>query len=223
MEIKKNNSVNYSLKRNLFMSIGLCISSLLVFSAFQIKTEIQPDKIIGHYSLDSEIFDETPITKHKEPQPPKPKPQPVLIDIVDDEIETPEIDIPDFEFEETDVIEDYESYDIPDEIVNDNTIVIAETQASFPGGMQAWGQFLNDNLKYPKMAKRAGIEGKVFLNFVVDKEGNISDIEIVRGIGAGCDDEAIRVLKMAPKWNPGLQRGNPVKSRMSLFIHFDLR
>lgn len=204
------------------MSIGLCTSLLLVFSAFQVRTELKPDEIVSGFTTPNDIFDEITQTKHKEPEPPKPKPQPVVLDIVEDEIETPEIDIPAFEFDETDAIEDYVEMDIPDEVAED-VIVFAEEQASFPGGAKAWGKFLNDNLEYPRMAKRSNIQGKVYLNFVVDKEGNVSDIEVVRGIGGGCDDEAIRVLKMAPKWNPGLQRGNPVKSRMSLYIHFLLK
>lgn len=222
METKKNNSVNYTTKRSLFMSIGLCTSLLLVFSAFQVRTELVPEEIASGFNTPNDIFDDVIQTKHKEPEPPKPKPQPVVLDIVEDEIETPEIDIPDFEFDETDAIEDYVEIDMPAEVVEDE-IVIAETQASFPGGLEAWGKFLNDNLEYPRMAKRSNIQGKVYLNFVVDKDGNVSDIEVVRGIGGGCDDEAIRVLKMAPKWNPGLQRGNPVKSRMSLYIHFLLK
>lgn len=223
METKKNNSVNYTAKRSLFMSIGLCASTLLVFSAFQVRTELEPDEIVSGFTTPKDIFDEVIQTKYKEPEPPKPKPQPVVLDIVEDEIETPEIEIPDFEFDETDAIEDYIEMDELEDEVAEDVIVIAETQASFPGGLEAWGKFLNDNLDYPRMAKRSNIQGKVYLNFVVDKEGNVSDIEVVRGIGGGCDDEAIRVLKMAPKWNPGLQRGHPVKSRMSLFIHFVLK
>ena len=119
-------------------------------------------------------------------------------------------------------MEDFVIDDEPREKAEDNGIVIAEVEASFPGGNEAWRKFLQKNLKYPKFAKRSGIEGKVLISFVVDKNGNTSDIEVIRGIGGGCDDEAVRVIKMAPKWNPGLQRGNPVKSRMSLFIHFVL-
>ena len=222
METKKNNSVNYAPKRSLFLSIGLCTSLLLVFSAFQFRTELAPDTIVGDLGRMDNVFDETPITKFKQPEPPKPKPQPVL-KIVEEEVETPEIPLPIFEFNETDALDDYIDYDIPVEETNTNEIVIAEQMASFPGGMEAWAKFLRKHLDYPKMAKRSNIQGKVFLNFVVDKEGNVSDIEVVRGIGGGCDDEAIRVLKMAPKWNPGLQRGVPVKSRMALYIHFQLK
>lgn len=223
MELKKNNSVNYTLKRGLFMSIGLCSSTLLVFSAFQVKSELLPNEIITHTSSDQDIFIEPPITDFKEPEPPKPKPQPVVIDLVEDEVDIPELDVPIFIYDEQEAVEDIFIEDDFEEETSDNVIVIAETQASFPGGNEAWGKFLNKHLDYPKMAKRAGIQGRVYLNFVVDKDGNVSDIEVVRGIGGGCDDEAVRVLKMAPKWNPGLQRGNPVKSRMSLYIHFVLR
>ena len=105
----------------------------------------------------------------------------------------------------------------------DQLFIVVEENASFPGGPKAWAKFLNKNFKYPKRAQRMGIEGKVFLSFIVDKDGTISDIQVARGIGGGCDEEAIRVLSNSPKWNPGLQRGRAVKSRMSIQIQFTLK
>ena len=77
-------------------------------------------------------------------------------------------------------------------------------------------------MKYPNQARRMGIEGRVFVQFVVDKDGQLTEIKAVKGIGAGCDEEAVRVLKSAPKWKPGKQRGRPVKVRMILPITFKL-
>lgn len=223
MEAKKNKSVDYLGKRNLFLSIGLCASTLLALSAFQIRTETKPEVLTGRYVLPADIFDEVEQTKFKEPEPPKPKPQPVLIDIVEDDVPLEDLDMPLFEYDEEDALSDYEDYDMPDEEVVPSGIVIAEEPANFPGGLEAWAKFLRKNLEYPRIAKRGGIEGKVLLSFVVDSQGKVSDIEVLRGIGGGCDEEAVRVLKLAPKWNPGLQRGHPVKSRMSLYIHFVLK
>lgn len=222
METKKNKSVDYVRKRGLFLSIGLCLSSLIAFSAFQIKSETQPELLEG-YIPPAQIFDEVVQTRHKEPEPPKPKPQPVVITVVDDEIDLPPIEVPELVFDEDMALDNFEIEEPTREEAVDNGIVFAEVQASFPGGKEAWAKFLQKNLKYPKLAKRSGIEGKVLISFVVDKNGNTSDIEVLRGIGGGCDDEAVRVIKMAPKWNPGLQRGNPVKSRMNLYIHFLLK
>jgi protein TonB len=77
-------------------------------------------------------------------------------------------------------------------------------------------------MKYPAQARRMGIEGKVFVEFVVDKDGTLTEVKTVKGIGAGCDEEAVRVIQSAPKWKPGKQRGRPVKVRMILPIIFKL-
>ncbi|WP_339607519.1 energy transducer TonB [uncultured Roseivirga sp.] len=98
-----------------------------------------------------------------------------------------------------------------------------EEYAKFPGGWDEWAKFLNKNFEYPRQAQRSGIEGTVHLSFVVDAKGIISDIEVTRGIGGGCNEEAIRVLKLSPKWTPGKQRGVAVKSRMAIQIKFGLR
>ncbi|MDI9355726.1 MAG: energy transducer TonB [Chitinophagaceae bacterium] len=90
--------------------------------------------------------------------------------------------------------------------------------------MQAFYAFIEKNLTYPKEAKRMTIEGKVFVQFVVDEQGSLTEVEVVKGIGAGCDEEAVRIIKNQPtKWTPGEQRGKPTKIRMILPITFKLR
>ncbi len=100
--------------------------------------------------------------------------------------------------------------------------MVVEEQAEFPGGIPALSKFLSKNLTYPQQAIRASISGKVFLSFVVDKLGNITDVSVTKGIGFNCDEEAIRVVKAMPKWKPGRQSGNLVKSRFNLPIAFML-
>jgi TonB family protein len=97
-----------------------------------------------------------------------------------------------------------------------------ETQPSPPGGMSGWSKYLSDNLKYPTQARRMGIEGHVFVVFVINTDGSIQDVEVLRGIGGGCDEEAVKIVKGAPKWNPGMQKGKPVRTRMRLPIRFKL-
>ena len=104
----------------------------------------------------------------------------------------------------------------------DVIFTVVEQQAEFTGGYEAMAKFLQKNLKYPAAPRRMGIEGSVFVGFVVDREGNISDITIVKGIHADCDKEAIRVVKMMPNWKPGKQNGRAVKSRFVLPIKFKL-
>ena len=91
------------------------------------------------------------------------------------------------------------------------------------GGYEAFYTYVAKNVKYPAQAQRMGLEGRVFVQFVVDQSGKLTSIEVMRGIGAGCDEEAIRVLENAPRWEPGKQRGRAVKVRMVLPITFKLQ
>jgi len=93
----------------------------------------------------------------------------------------------------------------------------------FPGGDIELLKFFSENIVYPEIAKRAGVEGKVILSFVVDQKGKVSDIKVLKGIGAGCDEEAIRVLKIMPDWKPGKQNGTPVKTKLDMPVVFKLR
>jgi TonB family protein len=97
-----------------------------------------------------------------------------------------------------------------------------EVLPSFPGGLQAFGKFLGENIKYPEEARKRGIEGRVYCTFVVEKDGSLTDIKIVRGIGYGCDEEAKRVLELSPKWNPGIQNGAAVRVSYTVPIFFQI-
>ncbi|SFT44666.1 TonB family C-terminal domain-containing protein [Algoriphagus locisalis] len=99
---------------------------------------------------------------------------------------------------------------------------VVEEQPSPPGGMEGWNQYLSQNLTYPAQAKQLGVEGTVIVVFVVNTDGSISDVEILRGIGGGADEEAVRVVENAPNWISGKQKGNPVNTRMRLPIRFKL-
>ena len=90
------------------------------------------------------------------------------------------------------------------------------------GGEAAWAKFLQKNIKYPPTAIDAHIQGKVFLSFVVEKDGHISNIVIERGVGYGIDEEAVRVMKLAPFWKPGIQNGHPVRVKFNMPISFQL-
>jgi len=106
--------------------------------------------------------------------------------------------------------------------VIEEIFTVVEQQASFPGGTEALAKFLTKNLKYPPEAQRANVQGKVFMSFVVSPDGSISDVNVMKGLGFGCDQEATRVVKSMPKWAPGKQSGRAVKSRFTLPITFQL-
>ena len=104
----------------------------------------------------------------------------------------------------------------------DDVYIIVEEMPEFPGGKQALGQYLGAHITYPAAAQRNGLEGLVVLSFVVDQQGNITDIEPVKRLGGGTDEEAIRVVKSKPRWKPGKQNGRYVKTLFTLPIRFEM-
>jgi protein TonB len=103
---------------------------------------------------------------------------------------------------------------------DDAVYSMVSEQPSFPGGMQKMMKFISENRKYPAEAKAKDIHGKVIVAFVVERDGSLSDVKIRRGIGYGCDEEAIRVIKSMPKWTPGKQNGKAVRVSMMLPVSF---
>ncbi|MEE1221102.1 MAG: energy transducer TonB [Bacteroidales bacterium] len=99
---------------------------------------------------------------------------------------------------------------------------VVEVQPEFPGGMDSMYAFIQKNLIYPEKAKAEGIEGRVFITFTIEKDGSVSNVKILRGIGGGCDEAAKEVVEKMPKWKPGTQRGKPVRVQFNLPIKFEL-
>jgi protein TonB len=109
------------------------------------------------------------------------------------------------------------------EVEDPMPFTIVEDKPLYPGGQDAMLKFLGDNLKYPKIAKEAGILGVVIVQFIIEKDGTVGEVKIVRGLGGGCNEEAIRVVSMMPKWTPGRQRGKAVKVTFHIPLKFSLR
>ncbi|WP_343530581.1 TonB family protein [Pedobacter sp.] len=107
----------------------------------------------------------------------------------------------------------------PDEV---HSFVSLENPPKFPGGINDFYKFLGDNIKYPEEAAKQDIEGNVFVSFIVEKDGSLNDIKIDKGLGYGTDEEAVRILKLSPKWNPGTQNGKAVRVKYNLPIKFSL-
>jgi len=107
--------------------------------------------------------------------------------------------------------------------VDDTPIfTVVENMPSYPGGDDARIKFLQENITYPQMAKEKGIQGTVYVTFVIASDGKITDIRVLRGIGGGCDEESVRVVKLMPKWKPGYQSGKPVRVQFNMPIKFSL-
>ena len=106
---------------------------------------------------------------------------------------------------------------------NDKVFEKVEDMPEFPGGEQAMMDFVAKNVQYPKEAMEKGISGRVMVGFIVEKDGSICETEVVKGIGGGCDEEAVRVVKAMPKWKPGKEKGKPVRVSYMMPIFFKLQ
>ena len=223
MEAKKTPEADLSKKTGMFLNLGLAISVGLCLFAFEYKSfDDRNLKDLGSVTDEFEELLDIPITEQP-PPPPPPIEQPVIQEIPDEvEIEEKiEVNF-DVDVQEETVIKEVVIADAPVVQKADEIFDVVENSPEFPGGMEAWNEYLRKNLKYPTQARRMGIEGTVYVVFVVNTDGTVQDVELLRGIGGGCDEEALRVVKGAPKWTPGKQRGRPVRVRMRLPIRFKL-
>ena len=210
----------------MFIQIGMVISLIVAWLAFEHKSydkrEIDPSLLNREVVVDEEMVE---ITKQEEP-----KPQPVempkqttQLEIVQDDVEVDDIEI-NAEVEQNEVIEEYVAPEVVDEeVVEQEIFKIVEEMPSFPGGEAKLMEYVSKNIKYPQIARETGIQGRVFVNFVVEPDGSVSNVTVLRGIGGGCDEEAMRVVKNMPKWKPGKQRGKAVRVQYMLPVNFRLQ
>ena len=216
MEPKKNSEVNLERKRGLFLQIGLVIALLLVLVAFEYKTYEKIAYNLGALSLDDLEEEIIPITKQEIKPPPPPPPPPEIIEIVEDDVEIEdEIEIEDSESDEDEVIEIIEEDD-------DEFFMVVENMPEFPGGDLGLMKYIQKHVKYPAIAKEYNITGKVYVSFIVDKLGSVTNVSIVRGVDKNLDAEALRVVKSLPKYKPGKQRGKSVRVKFTIPINFTL-
>lgn len=222
MEVKKNPDADIEKSKRPLALVGLVTALAVVLLAFEWASFDYVVADLGYFDEDVLEEEEIPISvqQNQPPPPPPPKPQ-LIIEIVDDEEEVEE----EIEFEDTEVDQDTEIAELEEEeeVVEDEIFTIVETMPSFPGGDAALFKYLGQNVKYPQMAKDAGITGRVFVSFVIDKAGKVTSAKILRGIGGGCDEEALRVVKAMPNWSPGKQRGRAVRVEYRLPINFVLK
>jgi len=225
MEAKKTSKADLENKKSIFFQIGLILALVVVLVAFEYKSY---DKIT--IDLQARVADDfaeeiIPITEQKvKPPPPPPPKQVTQIKIVEDDVEVEDdLDI-DVEADDETVVEEYiPPSDDDEEVVEAEIFTVVESMPSFPGGMGELMKFLGQNINYPTLAKESGIQGRVFINFVVEPNGSISNVKVLRGIGGGCDEEAVRVVKSMPKWSPGKQRGKPVRVSYNFPVKFTLQ
>jgi len=216
MQIKKNSKVDLEKKRSFFLQIGLTISLLVVLIAFEYKTYDKNNYDLGALNLDDLEEEIIPITKQEIKPPPPPPPPPEVIEIVEDEVEIEEeLEIEDTESDEDEIIEIEEEDD-------EEFFMVVENMPEFPGGDLGLMKYIQKNVRYPAIAKEYNITGKVYISFIVDKQGSVTNVKVVRGVDKNLDEEAVRVVKSLPKYKPGKQRGKPVRVMFTIPINFTL-
>lgn len=226
MEVKKNPKADITKLRTILFLVGMCISLSSVYALINYKKYDKVSSNMADYVYEEEEVEvEQTVQEETPPPPPEAPPQ---LEIVEDDIVI-EDDQPEIEDTETDDDERVEIVDIPEDEPEETNEVFefyqVQKKAEFKGGEPAMMRFIGENLEYPQIAIEEDIEGKIMVQFVVNENGSISNVQVIsaRKLGFGCEEAAMAVVKkMSGMWTPALQRDKPVKMRFRLPVRFQL-
>lgn len=226
MQIKKSPKADLNNKKGLFLEIGLIFALLLTVAAFAYT---QRERNVEIIETSMEIVEEeiTDITTQdqKPPEPPKKVEMQVLSDVLNVVTNDTKIDT-EFDFSEfSEDIEIVQNIEVVEEVVEDDApFIIAEEMPKFQGGdLMKFRSWVQGKLKYPQIAQENGISGKVTLTFVIERDGTLTNIQVMQSPDRSLADEAVRVLQSSPKWTPGKQRNAPVRVRYTLPVEFRIQ
>ena len=229
MEIKKSEKASLENKKLLFVEIGLIISLLIVYIAFE-WTSTETNTSMLEDNTEILVEEEIISTNMETPPPPPAAPKiPVLsdqIDIVDDEIEIEDDMFMNLEDDASLGVEIMDYVEVEEEEVEEEAIPfqLVEDKPSFQGGdANQFSKWVNSRLVYPEIAKENGVQGRVLLQFTVEKDGSVTKVRVLRGVDPSLDKEAVRVVSMSPKWKPGKQRDRAVPVTYTFPVIFQLR
>ena len=225
MQIKKSQHASLEDKKIVYVLMGFVFVLSLCYMALEwTEKEVTKYEVVDEDFLIEEEVEIQQTTQETPPPPPPPAVQEVeVLNVVEDDVETESIELNTEDDKEEVVIA--APVEAPEEEEEEEVVfVVVESMPEFPGGQQALFKYLGDNVKYPVIAQENGIQGRVICQFVVNKDGSIVDIEVVRSGGdPSLDKEAVRVIKSMPKWKPGKQRGKPVRVKFTLPVNFKLQ
>jgi len=213
-------------KRVIFLQIGLLAALSVALTAFELKQSEKPFILLPGTTAGTMLSDTIINTRQEQPKTPQPvRPTPTIIDIVDNttdisgDIDINADDIPGRDLPPYEPPKGREEKEVPDPPIEP----FPDIYASFKGGEEAMYAFLGQHLVYPFPARTVRLEGTVYIRFVVEKDGSITNIEVAQGgVGGGCEEAAVDVVKKMPSWNPGRQRNRPVRTWFILPIKFEL-
>ena len=226
MQLKKSPQASLEDKRLTYVLLGL----VFVLSVCYVALEWTEKEVTKYDVVDMDFQFEEEIeiqqtTQETPPPPPPPAVQEVeVLNVVEDDVETQEIEINTEDDKDVEVVIQAPVEVVEEEEEEEVVFVVVEDMPEFPGGQQALFKYLSENVKYPVIAQENGIQGRVICQFVVNKDGNIVDVEVVRSGGdPSLDKEAVRVVKSMPKWKPGKQRGKAVRVKYTVPVNFRLQ
>ena len=227
MDVKKSPKATLEDKKFLFVLMGLVMVLSLIYIAFEwTDKEVTVYEVIDPDMLAAEEIEIIQTAQELPPPPPPPAPEIVEeLNIVEDDVVTESVEInTEDDKDKTVTINAPVTSTGPIVEEEDNVVFqVVEKMPSFPGGDAALFKYLSDNVKYPVIAQENGVQGRVICQFVVNRDGSIVDVEVVRSVDPSLDKEAIRVIKSMPKWSPGQQRGKPVRVKYTLPVNFRLQ
>ena len=230
MEEKKSKKANLENKKLLFIEVGLCFSLFVTLAAFQWGTRDANVSVLEEETQMIEEEEIIPITQETPPPPPETPKIPVLsdqIDIIDDDIKVDDELFMNLEDDANLGVEigDYIE-EVQEEVIEEEAIPfqLVETRPSFNGGdANEFSKWVNSRLEYPEIAKENGVQGRVTLQFTVEKDGSVTNVKVVRGVDPSLDKEAVKVVSSSPKWTPGKQRDRAVRVTYTFPVIFQLR
>lgn len=226
MEVKKTSKASLEDKKLFFLMIGfVMVLSLMYIGLEWTKSNVTVYEVTSSDFLVEDELDVIQTNQNQLPPPPPPAPEVVeVLNVVDNDKVTTSIEI-NTEDDKNKVIDVITAPVVaPIEETDDQVVFqVVETMPSFPGGDAQLFKFLSQNVKYPVIAQENGIQGRVICQFVVNKDGSIVDVEVVRSVDGSLDKEALRVIKSMPKWSPGKQRGKSVRVKYTLPVNFKLQ
>ncbi|MCQ2334860.1 MAG: energy transducer TonB [Paludibacteraceae bacterium] len=227
MNIKKTKEASLENKKFTYLLMGFVFVLSLCYVALEwTEKEVTVYEVTEEFVFEDEELDIVQTQEQQElPPPPEPQAQEIeVLTVVEDDKEVAHIDINTEDTKEEIIIQAPVEAVVEEEEVVEEVFVVVEKMPEFPGGQAALFKFLSENVKYPVIAQENGIQGRVICQFVVNKDGSIVDVEVVRSGGdASLDKEAVRVIKSMPKWHPGEQRGKAVRVKYTVPVNFKLQ
>ena len=228
MEVKKSPKADLEGKKSTWLLVGYVVVLAFMFVAFewtQRDVKIDTSQAVADVVFEEEIIPITETPEQAAPPPPEAPKVAELLEIVDDKADIEETTTIINEDNQARVEVKYVPVQVVEEEEPEEQTIfeVVENMPDFPGGQAALMQYLAKNIKYPTIAQENGTQGRVIVQFVVNRDGSIVDAKVVRSVDPYLDKEALRVINTMPKWKPGMQRGKPVRVKFTVPVMFRLQ